>query len=71
MLYIYIYMMYILMHLKKMLNDFKGEILSNHNKKPYGKPTLRLVPLVFFKVVVTIGVGVVIWLISYFRNVKG
>ena len=39
-------------------------------KKTYGKPTLRLVPhaFVWVVVVVTTGVGVVILLISYFRN---
>ena len=52
-------MMYILIHLGKRLNACKGKILSNLNTKIYGKLTLRLVPLVFFRVVVVVTTGVV------------
>ena len=55
-IYIYIY--------SSMLNSLQPE------QKTCGMPTLRLVPLVFFRVlvVVTTGVGAVFRLCSYFRN---
>ena len=65
-------MTYILIHLGKKINTFKGLILSNQKHKTYGKPTLRLVLLVFFMVVVvvTTGVGVIFRLSSYIRNLS-
>ena len=63
-------MMYILIHLGKKDKNFQRLNSQQPEKKMYGTPTLRLVPLVFFMVVVvvTTGIGVVFWLSSYFRN---
>ena len=41
-------------------------MLSNQKQKNYGKATLRLVPLAFFRVVVVVTTGVGIYIYIYF-----